>query len=156
MLKVFPHTCLLFQGPTLFHLSVIFHLYLTSVFPLSPPSLSIYPQPSSVSAALLTSLFPLFLSFFTDPVLPVPSWPLSPHVMLHSFRISATTFSSMLFPLPSHVDFPSMLLYPSSFSLPSHVDFPPAVAVSRDKMTGVSPGTCVTNGNSMLLSCAGR
>ena len=130
MLEVFPHPCLLFHLSVIFHLPSS-HLFFPYHFPLFP---STHNLPPSFSAASFVDFpCPLFLSFSTDPVLPVPSWPLSPHAMLHSFCIS-------LF-------IPSLL---------SHVDFPPAMAVSRDKMTGVSPGTCVTNGNSMLLSCAGR
>ena len=42
------------------------------------------------------------------------------------------------------------------FSLPfSYIDFPPAQSVENDDELAVPKGTCVTNENSMLLSCAG-
>lgn len=45
----------------------------------------------------------------------------------------------------------------SHHTITQYVDFPPAIAVATDNTTlHVSPGTCVTNGNTVLLSCAGK
>ena len=48
------------------------------------------------------------------------------------------------------------LQYDATCFISRYVSFPPAIAVSDDSPLQVSKGTCVTNGNRILLSCAGR
>ena len=44
----------------------------------------------------------------------------------------------------------------SSLSLSSYVDFLPAQCVTADSDLKMSHGTCLTNENTVLLSCAGE
>ncbi len=51
---------------------------------------------------------------------------------------------------------PCLVYSPILSSFFSYVDFLPAYSVSHDDSLGLMAGTCVTNENSMLLSCAGK